>query len=345
MKIVADKNIPFLEGVFEPYGVEMVYLEGKEISRQDVMDADGLIIRTRTRCDAELLEGTAVKVIATATIGTDHIDFDYCNAHHIEICNAQGCNAGGVMQYVFSALYGVAARKGLKLDDTTMGIIGVGNVGRKVEHLAEYLGFKVLKNDPPRAAAEHRDDFCSLEYLLAHSDVITMHTPLNETTKGMADRDFFAQIRPGTIFINASRGEVVVDEALKKALPKLGAVIIDTWNNEPHVDEELISMVDIATPHIAGYSLQGKQNGTALAVRAIAKFFGIHELENFEPEVPVVDREPVKLHLEGKNQGEIASIFQYNYPIFTDDFMFRLEPDNFEKMRSEYNYRREVMID
>ena len=344
MKIVADKNIPFLEGVFEPYA-EVVYLEGKKISKNDIKDADALIIRTRTKCNAELLDGTSVKVIATATIGTDHIDFDYCRANGIEICNAQGCNAGGVMQYVFSALYGVASRKGIKLDDTTMGIIGVGNVGRRVEHLAEYLGFKVLKCDPPRAEAEHRDDFCTLEYLLANSDVVTMHTPLNDTTKDMANDDFFSLIKPGAIFINASRGEVVVDDALKNAIPKLGAVIIDTWNNEPHIDEELIDMVDIATPHIAGYSLQGKQNGTALAVRAVAKYFGISELEDFEPEVDVVDREPVKLELEGKNQGEITAIFQYNYPIFTDDFMFRLEPDNFEKMRSEYNYRREVMIE
>ncbi len=344
MKIVADKNIPFLEGVFEPYGFEVVYLEGKEISRTDVMDADALIIRTRTRCDAELLEGTKVKVIATATIGTDHIDFDYCNSHQIEICNARGCNAGGVLQYVFSALYGAASRKGLRLDDCTMGIIGVGNVGRRVEHLAEYLGFKVLKCDPPRAAAEHRDDFCSLEELLAGSDVVTMHTPLNESTRGMANEAFFERVKPGAIFINASRGEVVVDEALKRAVPKLGAVIIDTWNNEPHVDKELMDMVDIATPHIAGYSLQGKQNGTALAVRAVAKYFHIPELYDFEPEIEVEDREPVKLDLKGKNQGEITAIFQYNYPIFTDDFMFRLHPDNFEKMRSEYNYRREVVI-
>lgn len=344
MKIVADKNIPFLEGVFEPYG-EVVYIDGKQIVREDVMDADALIIRTRTRCDANLLEGTSVKVIATATIGTDHIDFDYCRSRGIEICNARGCNAGGVMQYVFSALYGVASRKGIKLDDTTMGVVGVGNVGRKICHMAEYLGFKVLKCDPPRAEAEGPEEFCSLEYLLANSDVVTMHTPLNESTKGMADEEFFARMKPGAIFINASRGEVVVDDDLKEAMPKLGAVIIDTWNHEPDIDEELIDMVDIATPHIAGYSLQGKQNGTALAVQAIARFFSIRELENFEPESDVTDREPVLLDLKGKNQGEITSIFQYNYPIFTDDFMFRMEPDNFEKMRSEYNYRREIYID
>ena len=190
MKIVADINIPFLEGVFEPYA-DVIYKEGQEISSADVKDADALVIRTRTRCDASLLEGSSVRLIATATIGTDHIDMDYCASKGIEVHNAQGCNAGGVMQYVFSALYGVSARNTIKLDDAVFGVIGVGNVGRKIAALAEYLGFKVLKCDPPRAEAEGPEEFCSLEYLLASSDVVSVHVPLDETTKGMADEDFF----------------------------------------------------------------------------------------------------------------------------------------------------------
>ena len=132
MRIVADKNIPFLEGVFEPYA-DVVYINGKEINRDDIIDADALIIRTRTRCNADLLDGTKVRMIATATIGTDHIDFDYCNSHGIEVHNAQGCNAGGVMQYVFSAMYGVAARKAMNIEGATLGIVGVGNVGGLVD--------------------------------------------------------------------------------------------------------------------------------------------------------------------------------------------------------------------
>lgn len=343
MKIVADRNIPFLEGVFEPY-CEVSYVEGKEIAREDLVDADAIIIRTRTRCDASLLDGTRVKMIATATIGTDHIDFDYCNAHGIEVHNAQGCNAGGVAQYVFSALYGVASRKGIALNGATFGIIGVGHVGSLVEAMARKLGFNVLLCDPPRAEAEGPEGFCDLDTLLANSQIVTMHTPLDNTTKFMADEKFFAKMRQGAVFINASRGEVVDERALKEYVPKLGAVIIDTWNHEPDVDEELIDMVDIATPHIAGYSYQGKQNGTTMAVRAIARFFGIAPLYDFFPRTEIIDLESIRLDLKGKSQGEIASVLQYNYPIFTDDFMLRMAPENFESLRSNYQYRREFYI-
>ena len=343
MKFVADVDIPFLKDVLEPYA-EVVYKKGMEICREDILDADALLIRTRTRCDASLLEGTKVSLITTATIGMDHIDLDYCRSHGIEVANASGCNAGGVMQYVFSALYGVAARKGIKIDGATIGIIGVGNVGKKVEYLAEYLGFKILRCDPPRAQREGSDGFCSLEHLLAESDVVTLHVPLDDSTRGLASADFFTLMKPGSIFINASRGEVVDEKALIEASPKFGAIVIDTWNNEPDVDENLIDIVDIATPHIAGYSFQGKLNGTALAVRAVASHFGIDDLIGFFPVDELSDREPLILDLKGKNQGEIAAVFQYNYPIFTDDFRFRMEPHKFEKLRSEYQYRREIDV-
>lgn len=343
MKIVADKHIPFLEGVFEPYA-DVVYIDGVNITHHDIIDADALIIRTRTKCNAELLDGTKVKMIATATIGVDHIDLDYCREHGIEVHNSEGCNAGGVMQYVFSALYGVAARKGIKLDGATFGIIGVGNVGKKVEAMARHLGFNVLLCDPPRAAAEGDEGFCPLEYLLANSQIVTMHVPLDETTRKMADEEFFMLMPPGAIFINASRGEVVDEQALVQAIPKLGAVVIDTWNNEPNVNSDLVEMVDIATPHIAGYSYQGKQNGTAFAVRAVARHFGIKELYDYYPEADIPDHDPVLLDLKDKTHGERAAVFQYNYPIFTDDFRFRMEPDKFEKLRSEYQYRREIYI-
>ena len=338
MKIVADIDVPFLKGVLEPFG-DIVYKKGNEITSEDVKDADAL-----TKCDAALLEGSSVRLIATATIGTDHVDFEYCNSHGIEVHNAAGCNAGGVMQYVFSALYGVAARKGIKIDGATMGIVGVGNVGKKVEKMAEYLGLNVLRYDPPRAIAEGVEGFCSLEYLLENSQIVTIHVPLDDMTRGMADETFFALMQPGSIFINASRGEVVDETALKAAFPKFGAVVIDTWNNEPNVDEELVDMADIATPHIAGYSYQGKQMGTAMAVRAVARHFGIEDLYEFFPE-DEPDHDPVLLDLKGKNHGQIAAVFQYNYPIFTDDFRFKMDPSRFDKLRSEYQYRREVYVE
>lgn len=344
MKIVIDSAIPFIRGVFEPYA-EVSYIFGPDIRHEDLLDADALVTRTRTRCDRALLAGTAVKMIASATIGMDHIDQDFCREAGIFVQNAAGCNAGGVMNYVFSALYGVAARKGIKLEGQTLGIIGVGNVGRRVESMAIALGFTVLKNDPPRAAAEGPSCFCGLDELLAKSDVVTMHVPLDDSTRGMADESFFEKMRENSIFINAARGELVVDEALKFAFPKFAAVIIDTWNNEPHPDPELIRMVDIATPHIAGYSYQGKQNGTTAAVRSVARYFKIESLYDFFPKTELKELEAVKLDFRGKSQGEIASMMQYNYPVFTDDFLFRSAPDQFEHLRAAYQYRREFFID
>lgn len=344
LKIVADKAIPFLEGVFDPYA-DMIYLPGDKIGPEDVKDADVLMVRTRTKCNADLLEGSKLKFIATATIGTDHIDFPYCDSKGIVVRNAPGCNAGGVMEYVFSALYGLASRKSISLQGDTIGIIGVGHVGSLIERMGRALGFKILKCDPPRAEAEGSFGFCDLEYLLQNSQIVTLHVPLDETTRGMANSEFFSLMQPGAFFINAARGEVVCDDALKAAIPKLGPVIIDTWNHEPDIDLDLMDKVAIATPHIAGYSYQGKQNGTAAAVRAVAHYFGITELYEFFPKTDLPENEAVKLDLKGLNQGEIASVLQYNYPIFTDDFMLRLNPENFDKLRSEYNYRREVYID
>lgn len=344
LKIVADKAIPFLEGVFDPYA-DMTYLPGDKIGPEDVRDADVLMVRTRTKCNDDLLEGSKVKFIATATIGTDHIDFPYCDSKGIVVRNAPGCNAGGVMEYVFSALYGLASRKSISLQGDTIGIIGVGHVGSMIERMGRALGFRILKCDPPRAEAEGSFGFCDLEYLLQNSQIVTLHVPLDETTRGMANSEFFSLMQPGAFFINAARGEVVCDDALKAAIPKLGPVIIDTWNHEPDIDLDLMDKVAIATPHIAGYSYQGKQNGTAAAVRAVAHYFGITELYEFFPKTDLPENEAVKLDLKGLNQGEIASVLQYNYPIFTDDFMLRLNPENFDKLRSEYNYRREVYID
>ena len=344
MRLVIDKTIPFVENLFEPYA-EVVYLEGKDITAEDVRNADGLLIRTRTKCNADLLDGSSVRMISTASIGSDHIDHDYCNEHGIHYATASGCNAVGVMNYVFSALYGIAARKSLDLSGKTLGIVGVGNTGSRVAAMARHIGLRVLLCDPPRAEADGPDAFCPLDRLLAESDVVTLHVPLSDQTRKMANNAFFKAMRPGALFINTARGEVVDEKALVRAIPRLGAVIIDTWNNEPYVNPALVEMVDIATPHIAGYSYQGKQNGTALAVRAIARFFGIEPLYEFFPETPLAELEAIKLNLKGKSQGEIASVLSYNYPIFTDDFMFRMNPAGFENLRLNYSYRREFYVE
>ena len=344
VKVVVDQAIPFIKGVLEPY-VHVVYKEGKSICREDLSDAQAIVIRTRTACDASLLEGTAVKMISTATIGTDHVDIPWCDSHGILVRNAPGCNAGGVMEYVFSALYGLAARRSINLSGKNLGIIGVGHVGGRVNHMAKQLGFRTLLCDPPRAEREGPFGFVDLDTLLRESDIVTLHVPLNPTTSRLANAEFFRKMKKGAFFINSSRGEVMVDADLKKAIGYLGPVVIDTWNGEPDIDQELLEMVDIGTPHIAGYSYQGKQNGTAAAVRAIAHFFGISELYEFYPPTEYPENEAVKLDLRGKSQGEIAAALQYNYPVFTDDFLLRMSPGDFERLRSEYRYRREVYVD
>ena len=343
MKFVIDQDIPFIRGVFEPYATT-VYKEGALICRDDLLDADAIIIRTRTRCNEALLEGTPVKMISTATIGTDHIDIPYCLSHDIFFQNAHGSNSGGVMNYVFSALYGSASRERIPLAGATMGIIGAGQAGARVENMARNLGFQVLLCDPPRAESEGAAQFVKLDDLLANSDVVTMHVPLTPQTNRMADAAFFEKMKFGAFFINTSHGDLVDEDALINAAPKLGPIIIDTWTGEPDVNIKLMEKAAIATPHIAGYSYQGKQRGTAAAVRAIARFFKIEPLYEFFPPAEVQELEAVKLDLAGLTQGQIASVFPYNYPIFTDDFMFRVNPGNFMELRKQYRYRREFYM-
>ena len=340
MKFVIDKAIPFVEGVFEPFA-EVIYKDGPEIAREDLLDADALVIRTRTRCDAALLEGTSVKIIATATVSMDNIDLAWCKDHGIFVRNASGCNAGGVTNYVFSALYGTAARKSIPLSGATLGIIGLGSAGSRVEEMGLALGFKTLRYDPWRAAKEGPSEFCDLDTVLAGADVVTLHIPVNDTTRGMADVAFFARMKPGAFFINTAQGELVVEEDLIRAIPRLGPVALDTWCHEPDINRTLLDLVDIATPHIAGYTLQGKQIGTSLAIRAVARFFGLSGLYDFFPTTEIIEYQAVHIDAHDKTQGQIASVIQYNYPIFTDDFMFRMAPDRFSEMRANYSYRRE----
>lgn len=343
MKIVIDNSIPFVKGVFEPYA-EVLYKDHHDLCRDDVLDASALMVRSRTSCDAKLLEGSSIKIISTPSIGINNIDIDYCNSHGIYVQNASGANSGGVMNYVFSALYGMAARKGIQLGGMTIGIVGLGQVGSKIQNAARVLGFQTLAYDPLRAASEGPGQYCDLDYLLRHSDIVTLHMPLNNNTKGLANAEFFSKMKLGGIFINTARGGIVVENDLIAARPKLSSIIIDTWDNEPDVNKELVRIADIATPHIAGYSYQGKQRGTAMAVKAVARYFGIKELYDYFPVANFEGLNSIKLELSGKSQGDIASAIQYNYPIFTDDFMFRINPDNFIELRKNYQYRREFVI-
>lgn len=316
--IVVDRDIPFIAGVFEPW-FKVRYLAGRAIVARDVRDAVALVVRTRTRCDAQLLAGSSVKLVATATIGTDHIDMAYCAAQGIAVVSAPGCNAAAVAQYVLAAL------RALSLDrpGATLGIVGVGHVGSLVADAAARAGLRVLLNDPPREAAEGSAAFTPLPELLAASDIVTLHIPLWPENRDFADAAFFAAMKSGASFINASRGEVVDENALLAARPRLYSLVLDVWKNEPGINLALLAVADLATPHIAGYSIQGKINGTQAVVQAVGRYFGIEPLSTFRVAGVELPQEP--------------------YDIRRDDAALRQDPSSFESLRSHYAYRNDQL--
>jgi erythronate-4-phosphate dehydrogenase len=347
MKIIADDKIPFLKGVLEPYA-EMVYMPGKLITREILKQADALLTRSRTKCTESLLKGTSIRFIGTATIGFDHIDTKYCEKQKIRWTNAPGCNSSSVQQYIASALLKLALDHQYSLKDKTIGIVGVGNVGAKIEKIARVLGMNVLLNDPPRARLEGEKNFVMLGNILYNSDIITVHVPLNfvgeDKTYHLFNEKNFKKMKKGAWFFNSSRGEVTETTALKKALGsgKLGGAVIDVWENEPDIDLELMAKAFIATPHIAGYSTDGKANGTALVVNSLSKYFDL-PLKNWYPEnVPQPPAPQIAINGKGKSDEEIIreAVFQ-TYNITEDDIKLRFSPSDFEKQRGDYPLRRE----
>ena len=347
LKIVADYNVPFLKGCLESVA-EVRYYHGRDIGPEQVRDADALIIRTRTKCNRQLLEGSKVKFIATATIGYDHIDTQYCENRLIKWQNAPGCNSSSVEQYVLSSLLVLAEKYNFRLRDKTIGIIGVGHVGSKVKRVSELLGMKVLLNDPPREREERTGIFVELKHILSNADIITIHVPLNmkglDKTFHMADRTFFKTLSKKVHFLNTSRGEIVDTNALKEAIQRrsLYSVVLDVWENEPDIDHELLDMVDIATPHIAGYSLDGKANGTMMSVRALSIFYDL-ELDKWKPEkIPVPEKTDLQVDAYGKDiQDVLIEAVLKTYNVLDDDKRLRKSVRTFEQQRSEYPLRRE----
>lgn len=346
MKIVADDKIPFLRGALEPFA-DVVYMPGKEINKEIVHDADALIIRTRTKCNEELLSGTQVKFIGTATIGYDHIDTDYCEKNNIAWTNAPGCNSTSVMQYVTSALLQLSHESNFDPEDKTIGIIGVGNVGSKVEKIARVLGMNVLLNDPPRARREGYNRFVPFGEILDNSDIITIHAPLNfegeDLTFHLFGEESFKKMKNGAWLINSARGEIVESHALKKALDagKIKAVL-DVWENEPDIDPGIMDMAYIATPHIAGYSTDGKANGTSMIVNSLCRFFGLPGQGWYPQNIPSPEKPEITIDVKGKKDSEIIrEAVRHSYNIMYDDQRLRRKPSDFEKQRGDYYLRRE----
>lgn len=342
MKIVCDDKIPFLKGVFEPYA-QVVYLPGAKTTAEDVRDADAIVTRTRTKCNEALLGGSSVKMIATATIGFDHIDTVWCEANGIGWTNAPGCNSGSVRQYIASVLVSLSTGLGFGLKGKTLGVIGVGHVGSKVSAIARTLGMNILLNDPPRAEAEGPEGFVSLDEVLKYSDIVTLHVPLAPDTYHLIAGEVLAKMNPGQILINSSRGEVVDGDALKAALKEkrlLGAVL-DVWEHEPGIDPELLRLVNIATPHIAGYSADGKAAGTTASVRAVAHALGIKELYDWKVS-SVPGGAEFAIDGAGKSSEEIMrEAILHTYDVSADCIALRNDRDAFEQLRSNYPIRRE----
>jgi erythronate-4-phosphate dehydrogenase len=348
LKIIADNNIPFLTGALEPYA-EVVYMSGKAIDREVLKGADALLIRTRTKCTDQLLKGSSVKFIGTATIGFDHIDTQYCENNNIEWTNAPGCNSSSVQQYIAAALLKIASEFRFNLKDKTIGIVGVGNVGSKIEKLARTLGMNVLLNDPPRARVETGKDFHSLKTVLFESDIVTVHVPLNavgeDCTYDLFNDLIFKKMKDGAWFFNSSRGEVTNTSALKESLVsgKLGGAVIDVWENEPDIDLELMSKVFIATPHIAGYSTDGKANGTAMIVNSLCKYFNLALKDWYPEKVPLPFFPEINIDAKGKTDEDIIrEAVSHTYNILSDDKKLRASVSDFEKQRGDYPLRREL---
>ena len=350
MKVIIDNKIPYIKGALEPFA-EVIYLAGKDTTTEAVHDADAIITRTRTICNEALLAGSKVKMIATATIGFDHIDTVWCERAGIEWINAPGCNSWSVAQYMMAALHALALDKKLQLSEMTIGIIGAGNVGSKVARFCSAIGMNVLVNDPPRQRAEGDAGFVSLHDIQQEADIITVHTPLTyeggDKTFHLIDGIFLENCSKDIFLFNLARGEVSETIAIIDALKtgKIKEAIIDCWENEPTINYELLERTYISTPHIAGYSRDGKANGTIMSVRAISRKFGLG-IDNWECEnVELPDNTHIQLEGTGKSdQDVIAEAILKTYPIIEDNKRLKFSPVTFEKQRGDYPVRREFPI-
>ena len=336
MKVIVDDKIPYIREALAQVADEVVYIPGASFTREAVADADALIVRTRTRCNRDLLAGSRVKFIATATIGYDHIDTTYCKEAGIQWTNCPGCNAGSVEQYVHSVLLLLKREKGLSLKDATLGIVGVGHVGSRVARMAKELGMRVLLNDPPRAD-RGEEGFVGLDVLAKECDVLTFHTPLYKEgiyrTYHLVNNELLFSLKRKPYLINSSRGEVVDTASLLAALSagKVKDVIIDTWENEPEINKDLLKAAYLATPHIAGYSADGKANASRMSLEALCKFFHIDaSFEIVPPALPCMDI---------PDDEDEAFLQRYNPT--RDSEWLKNAPEKFEWFRGHYPLRRE----
>ena len=316
MRIVCDTYIPFLvEAVQKEWPqVEICPMKPEQIDAEAVRDADVLVVRTRTRVDESLLAGSSVRLVCTATIGFDHIDTDYCEAHGIRWMSCPGCNAQAVCDYVEEALEESRIQNS-EVRSQTIGIVGVGHVGSLVAKMAERKGMTVLLNDPPKGIG------VSLDFIAQNSDIITFHVPLDETTYHLCDEAFLQKCKPNALIINAARGGVVDEKALMRSGHPY---ILDTWENEPDINHEVLQHALRSSMHIAGYSIEGKRNATQMCLDAIVQTFDI-------PSINIANYEYAARESSDKKWDDRW--------LETITHQLKNHPELFEKLRKEYPLR------
>ncbi len=351
MKIIVEENISFGKEAFGEFG-KVTLISGRKITNELLKDADILIVRSITRVDENLLKGTKVKFVGTATIGTDHIDKNFLMQNRIEFTDAAGCNSYAVTEYVLTSIFKIFTANKISMKNKSIGIVGVGNIGSKVAKVSRALGFKVILNDPPLQRKTGSNEFSSLEETLS-ADIITFHVPLNKTgtdkTYHLLDEQNMDLIKNGALLINSSRGPVVNNETLLNRLKTRRDLftVLDVWENEPAINHELLEMVNFATPHIAGYSLEGKVNGTVMVHDKLCKF--LNKEGRWEPVYPKVPDNIIELEDPLLEENTLNKIFDNIYDIEKDSELLKSSltlseeerPPYFDRLRKEYPLRRE----
>jgi len=353
IRIVVDENIPLAEEAFGTLG-DVRRVAGRSLGREELLNADALIVRSVTRVDGDLLRATPVRFVGTATIGVDHVDRVCLAEAGIGFASAAGCNARSVVEYIVAALLEVALERDLSLHGCTLGIVGHGNIGSRLAALAPALGLRVLVNDPPLERAGHPGHFVPLDHVLAESDFVTFHVPKigdgPDRTTGLIGERELAAMKPTAWLLNTSRGDVVLGDALKRALTagKIAGAILDVWENEPAIDRDLMDAVMLGSPHVAGYSLEGKTNGTAMMHDALAAHFGLDH--QWRPDLSPPEAALIKITgNQARNVAILAEAVRKSYDLRRDDAALRAGRGlqdaqwrlHFDRLRREYPIRRE----
>jgi erythronate-4-phosphate dehydrogenase len=350
MQLVVDENISFGEEAFSTFG-KVILCGGRNISNQILRDADALIVRSITEVNKNLLKNTKVRFVGTATIGTDHVDKIYLKKNNIVFASAAGCNSEAVAEYVFTVLSKIVLKNNLRFDRLKIGIVGVGNIGSKVARLSSLLGIKILKNDPPLRRKSHNQTYLPLDELM-DCDILTFHVPLNiggiDNTFHLFGNEELQKLKDKAILLNTSRGPVVNNSVLLECINEKNLrAVLDVWENEPDVNVDLLNKVYLATPHIAGYTLEGKVNGTVLIYNELCRYLKTESA--WKPILPEINDKVIEIKKHESTEDLLFQITQKIYDIEADNENMRkitskreIEKENyFDSLRKNYILRRE----